>query len=82
MTLIEPRSVHVLNETTFLVTYLLGISAEDVGSAIEKIIEWHGKPVVITCDEATATHLPQVLGCMQHTTGVEPVVLNTGLDEI
>ena len=45
MTHIEPRSVHALNETTFLVTYLLEILAEDIGSAIEKINEWLGKPV-------------------------------------
>ena len=60
MTHIEPRSVHALNETTFLVTYLSGILAEDIGSAIEKINEWLGKPVVITCNEVTATQLPQV----------------------
>ena len=33
----EPRTVYALNETTFLVTYFLGISADDIGSAIEKI---------------------------------------------
>ena len=37
VTTIAPRSVHALNETTFLVTYPLGILAEDMGSAIEKI---------------------------------------------
>ena len=79
---VEPRGLHALNETTFLVTYSLGIEAEDIGSAIEKINEGLGKPVVITCDEVTATQLPQVLKCACHTTGVESVVFNTRFDEI
>ena len=33
---VEPKSVHALNETTFLVTYSSGILAEEIGSAIEK----------------------------------------------
>ena len=82
MTNVEPRNVHALNETTFLVTYPSGILAEDIGSAIEKINEWLGKPVVIMCDEVIATQLPQVLECAHHTTGVESVVFNMGLDEI
>ena len=60
---VKPRSVHALNETTFLVTYSSGILAEETGSAIEKIDEWLGKPVVIMCDEVTAMQLPQVLEC-------------------
>ena len=48
---VEPRSVHALNETTFLVTYSSGIMAKEIGSAIEKIDEWLGKSVVITCAE-------------------------------
>ena len=79
---IKPRSVHVLNETTFLVTYSSGILAENIGSAIEKINEWLGKPVIITCDEVTATQLPQIIECACHTTRVESVVFNTGLDEM
>ena len=79
---VEPRCVHALNETTFLVMYSLGIVAEDIGSAIEKINEWLGKSVVITCDEVTVTQLPQVLECAHCTTGVESVVFNTGFDEI
>ena len=35
--------------------------AEENGSAIEKIDEWLGKPVVITCDEVTPVQLPQVI---------------------
>ena len=38
--------------------------------------------VVITCDEVTATQLPQILECACCTTGVESVVFNTGFDEI
>ena len=47
VTHIELRSVYALNDTTFLVTYPSGVSAGDVGSAIEKFNEWLGKPVVI-----------------------------------
>ena len=36
---VEPRSVHALNETTFLMTYSSRIPAEDISSAIEKINE-------------------------------------------
>ena len=64
MTHIEPRSVHALNETTFLMTYPLGISARDMVLPSKKINEWLGKPVVITCNEVTATQLLQVLECM------------------
>ena len=81
-TRVEPKSVHALNETTFPVTYSSGILAEDIGSAIETINEWLGKPVVITCDKVTAAQLPQVIEHVCHTTGVESVVFNTGLDEI
>ena len=79
---VEPRSVHALNETTFLVTYSSGILAKEIGTAIEKIEEWLGKPVVITCDEVTTAQLPQVIECAPHITGVESVVFNTRLDEI
>ena len=64
---VKSRSVHALNETTFLVTYSSGIQAEDIGSAIEEINEWLGKPVVITCDEVTAAQLPQVTEHAHHT---------------
>ena len=63
---VEPRSVHALNETTFLVTYSLGTLAEEIGSAIEKIDEWLSKPLVITCDEVTAIQLPEVIECACH----------------
>ena len=79
---IEPRIVHALHENTFLVTYPSGILAEDIGSAIAKINEWLGKPVVIAYNEVTATQLPQVLDYVCQTTGVESVVCNTRLDEI
>ena len=63
-------------------TYSSGILAEDIGSAIEKIDERLGKPVVIKCDEVTAAQLPQVIDCVCHTTGVESVVFKTRLDEM
>ena len=81
-TQVKCRSVYTLNETTFLVTYPSGILAEDIGSAIENINEWLGKPVVITCDEVTAVQLSQVNECACHTTGVESVVFNTGVDNM
>ena len=58
---VEPRNVHPLNETTFLVTYALGILPNEIGSAIEKIGDWLGKPVLITCDEVTLSQLPGVI---------------------
>ena len=64
---VEPRSVHALNETTSLVTYSSGILAEEIASAIEKIDEWLGKPVVIICDEVTTAQLPQIIECACHT---------------
>ena len=79
---VKPRSVHALNETTFLVTYPSEILAADIGFAIEKINKWLGKPVVITCGEVTAVQLPQVIEHACHTTGVDSVVFNTGLDEM
>ena len=74
--------MYALNETMFLVMYLLGVLADDNGSAIEKIDKWLGKPVVIMCDEVTAVQLPQVLEWACCTTGVETVVFNIGLDDI
>ena len=73
---VKPRSVHALNETTFLMTYSSGILVKEIGSVIEKIDEWLGKPVVITCDEATTAQLPEVIECAHHTTGVESVVFS------
>ena len=74
---VEPRNVHALNETTFLETYSSGMLAEDIGCAIEKINEWLGKPVIITCDEVTTAQLPQVIEHACQTTKVESVIFNT-----
>ena len=60
---VEPKSMQALNETTFLATYAVGILAEEIGTAIEKINNWLGKSVVITCDEVTVAQLPHVLEC-------------------
>ena len=79
---VEPRGVQALNETTFLVTYSSGILAEEIGSAVEKIEDWLGKPVVITCDEVTTAQLPQVIEHACHTMGVESVVFNTRIDDM
>ena len=79
---VEPRSVHALNETTFLVTYFTGILAKEVGTAIEKIEEWLGRPVVIICNEVTIAQLPQVIEHAHHITRVESVVFNTRLEEM
>ena len=61
---VEPKNVQAVIETTFLVTYAAGIMADEIGAAIEKIENWLGKLVVITCDEITAAQLPHVL---EHT---------------
>ena len=79
---VEPRSVHVLNVTTFLVTYSSGILAKEIGFAIKKIDEWLGTLVVITCDEVTTGQLPQVIEHAHHTNRVDAVVFNTRLDKM
>ena len=58
---VEPKGMQSLNETTFLATYAVGILGEEIGMAIEKINNWLGKPVVITCNEVTVAQLPHVL---------------------
>ena len=63
-------------------TYISGILAKEIGSAIEKIDEWLGKPVVITCNEVTTAQLPQVIDHACHTLTVESVVFDTRLDEM
>ena len=60
---VEPKRLQAHNETTFLAIYAVGISAEEIGTAIERIANWLGKPVVITCDEVTTAKLPHVLDC-------------------
>ena len=79
---VEPKIMHALNETTFLVTYSSDSLAEEIGTIIEKIGEWFGKPVVIMCDKVTSVQLPQVIECVCSTTGVESVVFNTRIDEM
>ena len=79
---IEPRSVQALNETTFLATYASGILAEEILAAVEKIENWLGKPVVITCNEVKTNQLPQVVEYVWHTTRVDSVVFNTQLYDI
>ena len=63
---VEPKRLQALNETTFLATFAAGILAEEIGVAIEKINNWLGKPIVITCNEVTAVQLPHVLKHAQH----------------
>ena len=60
---VEPKRLQALNETTFLATFAVGILAEEIGVAIEKIDNWLGKPIVITCNEVTVVQLPHVLKC-------------------
>ena len=79
---VEPRNVHTLYETTFLVTYTSGILANEIGSTIEKIGDWLGKPVVITCDEVTPAQLPGVIEHVQQIRGVELVVFNNRMDDL
>ena len=61
---VEPKRLQALNETTFLATLAVDILAEEIEIAIEKIDNWLGKPVVITCNEGTAVQLPRVLKCV------------------
>ena len=62
---VEPKRLQALHETIFLATFAAGIFAEEIGIAIEKINNWLGKPVVITCKEVTMVQLPHVLKCAQ-----------------
>ena len=66
----EPKRLQALSETTFLATFAVSIMAEEIGIAIERIDNWLGKPVVITCNEVTMAQLPHVLECVQHISGV------------
>ena len=79
---VEPKNVQAINETTFLATYAVGIMAEEIGAAIEKIENWLSKPVVITCNEVTVAQLPHVLEHVWHITGVESVVFNKRIDDL
>ena len=79
---VEPKSMQALNETTFLATYVVGILAKEIGNAIEKIDNWLGKLVVITCNEVTPAQLPHVLKHVQCTVGVESVVFNHRMDNL
>ena len=79
---VEPKRLQTLNETTFLATFATGILAEEIGIAIEKIDNWLGKPVVITCDEVTAVQLPHALKCVQCISGVDSVVFNPKTDDL
>ena len=63
LTNVEPKSLQASNEITFLATYAVGILAKEIGTAIEKIDNLLGKPVVITCNEVTVAQLPHVLEC-------------------
>ena len=58
---VEPKNVQALNETTFLATYAASILAGEIGAAIEKIKNWLGKLVFITCNEVITAQLPDVL---------------------
>ena len=79
---VEPKKLQTLNETTFLATFAVGILAEEIGTAIERIDIWLGKPIVIMCDDVTVAQLPLVLKCMQYINGVELVVFNYRMDDL
>ena len=59
-----------------------GILAEEIGTAIDRINNWLGKPIVITCNEVTAAQLPHVLKCAKHINGVKLVVFNHRMDDL
>ena len=79
---VEPKRLQALNETTFLATFATGILAEEIGVAIEKIENWLGKPIVITCDEVTTVQLPHVLKCVQYISRVDLVIFNPKTDDL
>ena len=79
---VEPKRLQALNETTFLATFAAGILAEKIGIDIERIDNWLGKPVVITCNEVTMVQLPHVLKCMQCISGVDSVIFNPKTDDL
>ena len=78
----EPKRLQALNETTFLATFATGILAEEIGAAIEKIDNWLGKPIVMTCDEVTMVQLPHVLKHAQHISRDDSVVFNPRTDDL
>ena len=79
---IEPKRLQALNKTTFLATFAAGILAEEIGIAIEKIDNWLGKPVVITCNEVTMVQLPHVLEHAQCISRADSVVFNPKTDDL
>ena len=79
---VEPNRLQALNETIFLATFAVGILAEEIGTAIERIDNWLGKPIVITCNEVTVAQLPHVLKHVQHMNGVDLVVFNYRTDDL
>ena len=81
-TSMEPKRLQALNETTFLATFAVGILAEEIGMAIEKINNWLGKPVVITHNEVTTVQLPHVLKHAQCISGADSVVFNPKTDDL
>ena len=79
---VEPKRLQSLNETTFLATFAAGILAEEIGITIEKIDNWLGKPVVITCNEFTMVQLPHVLEHAQCISRADLVVFNPKTDDL
>ena len=78
----EPKRLQALNVTTFLATFEVGILAEEIEIAIDRIDNWLGKPVVITCNEGTMAQLPHVLKCVQCISGVDSPVFNHRTDDL
>ena len=60
----------------------MGILAEEIGIAIERINNWLGKPIVITCDEVTMAQLHHVLEHARHISGADFVVFNPKTDDL
>ena len=79
---VEPKRLQALNETTFLATFAAGILAEEIRISIEKINNWLGKLVVITCNEVSMVQLPHVLKCVQCISRADLVVFNPKADDL
>ena len=64
-----------------MATFAGDILPEEIGIDIEKINNWLGKPVVITCNEVTAVQLPHVYKHVQHISLADLVVFNPKTDD-
>ena len=68
-----------LNETIFLATYAVGILAEEIGTAIERIDDWLGKPVVLHAMRLPQHNFPMCLNVCNISMDLNQLFLITEL---